>query len=96
MSILLFTILGKKEYRSGLPLLREIYRPIEESKKYLRRLEYNEEEQSRVDLLEKDYCTFLNIGKKSWSRYSDKAQTFEKGSQLFLTIYQLTQIFVTF
>jgi len=60
---------GKKEYRSGLPLLREIYRPIEESKKYLGRLIYREADQCTVeyfrlniDLLEKDYCTFMNIG----------------------------------
>ena len=80
--------LGKKEYRSGLPLLREIYRPIEESKKYLRRLEYNEEEQSRVELLEKDYCTFLNIGKKS-SDNLRRPQKFEK-SLPYLTMYQVT------
>ena len=47
---------GKKEYKTGLPLLREIYRPIEEVKKY----KHNDE--SRATLLENDYHTFMKIG----------------------------------
>ena len=55
-------LFGKKEYRTGLPLLGEIYRPIQEAKKYMGRLQVQTVDDQILNMLESDYYTFMDIG----------------------------------
>ena len=55
--------MSNKDFRSGLPLLHDIHRPLEEAEKFTARIGRNSREASKeVSLLRKEYQSFLAIG----------------------------------
>ena len=55
--------MSNKDFRSGLPLLHDIHRPLEEAEKFNARMGSTSEEVSKeVSLLRKEYQSFLAIG----------------------------------